>query len=99
MTPPHAIKKRRRYRSYVSPSLIKRGRPKGSDAGRHVPAGDVEQLVVGRIIGFLRTEAAIFDAVETAIADVNDRRSVVRQAVSEQMLQSLKGGGVLRLGI
>jgi len=80
MTPTHANKKGRRYRYYVSQSLIKRGRPKGSDAGRRVPAGDVEQLVVDRIIGFLRTEAAIFEAVETAIADVNERRSVVRQA-------------------
>ncbi len=80
MTPTHANKKGRRYRYYVSQSLIKRGRPKGSDAGRRVPVGDVEQLVVDRIIGVLRTEAAAFDAVETAIADVNERRSVFRQA-------------------
>ncbi len=80
MTPTHANKKGRRYRYYVSQSLIKRGRPKGSDAGRRVPAGDVEQLVADRITGFLRDEAAVFDTIETFVADVNERRSIVRQA-------------------
>ena len=45
MTPTHANKKCRRYRYYVTHSLIKRGRPKASDAARRVPAGDVERLV------------------------------------------------------
>jgi len=80
MTPTHANKKGRRYRYYVSQSLIKRGRPKESDAGRRVPAGDVEQLVVDRITGFLWDEAAIFDAIEPFIDDLNERRSIVRQA-------------------
>jgi DNA invertase Pin-like site-specific DNA recombinase len=80
MTPTHANKKGRRYRYYVSQSLIKRGRPKGSDAGRRVPAGDVEQLVADRIIGFLRDEAAVFDAIDPFVEDVNERRSIVEQA-------------------
>ena len=80
MTPTHANKKGRRYRYYVSQSLIKRGRPKGSDAGRRVPAGDVEQLVADRITGFLRDEAAVFNAVEPFVEDLNERRSVVKQA-------------------
>ena len=80
MTPTHANKKGRRYRYYVSQSLIKRGRPKGSDAGRRVPAGDVEQLAADRITGFLRDEAAVFDAIEPFVQDVNERRSIVKQA-------------------
>jgi hypothetical protein len=80
MTPTHANKKGRRYRYYVSQSLIKRGRPKGSDAGRRVPAGDVEQLVADRVTGFLGAEAAVFDAIETFVEDVNGRRSIVKQA-------------------
>ena len=80
MTPTHANKKGRRYRYYVSQSLIKRGRPKGSDAGRRVPAGDVEQLVADRITGFLRDEAAVFNAIEPFVEDLNERRSVVKQA-------------------
>ncbi len=80
MTPTHANKKGRRYRYYVSQSLIKRGRPKGSDAGRRVPAGDVEPLVADRIISFLRDEAAVFDAIEIFVEDVNERRLIVKQA-------------------
>jgi hypothetical protein len=80
MTPTHANKKGRRYRYYVSQSLIKRGRPKGSDAGRRVPAGDVEQLAADCITGFLWDEAAVFDAIEPFVEDVNERRSIVRQA-------------------
>jgi len=80
MTPTHANKKGRRYRYYVSQSLIKRGRPKGSDAGRRVPAGDVEQLVADRITGFLRDEAAVFDAIDGFVEDVNARQSIVKQA-------------------
>jgi DNA invertase Pin-like site-specific DNA recombinase len=80
MTPTHANKKGRRYRYYVSQSLIIRGRPKGSDAGRRVPAGDVEQLVADRINAFLRDEAAVFDAIEAFVPDVNERRSIVKQA-------------------
>jgi hypothetical protein len=81
MTPTHANKKGRRYRYYVSQSLIKRGRPKGSDSGRRVPAGDVEQLVADRITGFLSDEAAVFDAIEPFVADLHERRSVVSRAV------------------
>ena len=80
MTPTHANKKGRRYRYYVSQSLIKRGRPKRSDAGRRVPAGDVEQLVVDRITGLLSDEAAVFDAIESFVEDINERRSIVTQA-------------------
>ena len=80
MTPTHANNKGRRYRYYVSQSLIKRGRPKRSDAGRRVPAGDVEQLVTERITGFLRDEAAVFDAIEPFVEDVNERRSIFTQS-------------------
>ena len=80
MTPTHANKRGRRYRYYVSQSLIKRGRPKGSDAGRRVPAGDVEQLVAYRITGFLCDDAAIFDAIASFVEDINVRRSIIKQA-------------------
>ena len=80
MTPTHANKKGRRYRYYVSQSLIKRGRPKGSDAGRRVPADDVERLVADRITGFLCDEASVFDAIEPFVEDINVRRSIINQA-------------------
>jgi len=81
MIPTHANKKGRRYRYYVSQSLIRRGRPKGSDAGRRIPAGDIEQLVADRITSFLCEEAAVFDAIAPLIEDVNERRSIVTQVV------------------
>ncbi|MHA1560317.1 MAG: recombinase family protein [Alphaproteobacteria bacterium] len=80
MTPTHANKKGRRYRYYVSQSLIKRGRPNETDAGRRVPAGEIEKLVVDRVTGFLRDEAAVFIAVDPLVEDLHERRSIIRQA-------------------
>ena len=34
-----------------------------------------------RITGLLRDEAAVFDAIEPLVEDVNERRSIVKQAV------------------
>lgn len=62
MTPTHATKKGVRYRYYVSHSLIRRGRPRGTDSGRRVPAGDLERLVEDRIIAFLGTPLELFEA-------------------------------------
>jgi hypothetical protein len=81
MSPTHAKKRGRRYRYYVSHSLIKRGRPKGSVSGRRIPAGDIEQLVTNRITAFLSDEAAVFGAIEPFVADLHERRSVVNQAM------------------
>jgi hypothetical protein len=80
MTPTHANKKGRRYRYYVSQSLIKCGRPKRSDVGRRVPAGDIEQLVTDSVTGYLRNEAAIFDAIETFVEGLSTRQLFVKQA-------------------
>lgn len=80
MTPTHANKKGTRYRYYVSHSLITRGRGKGSDAGRRVPAGDVERLIEDRTLALLSDTAAIFDAVEPITSDLNGRMAVVRDA-------------------
>jgi hypothetical protein len=80
MTPTHANKKGTRYRYYVSQNLIKRGRPEGVDAGRRIPAGDVEALVADRLTGFLRDEAAIFGAIESFTEDVNERKRIADRA-------------------
>ena len=63
MTPTHASKKGRRYRYYVSHSLIKRGRPKASDAACRAPAGEMERLVEERIVYFLKDEGAPHEAL------------------------------------
>ncbi len=80
MTPTHANKKGTRHRYYVSQNLIRPGRGNGSDAGRRVPAGDVEALAADRLTGFLRDQAAIFGAIGSFTEDVNKRKKIVGRA-------------------
>jgi site-specific DNA recombinase len=78
MTPTHANKKGTRYRYYVSQSLVTRDRGKGSDAGRRVPAGDVEGLVEDRTLAFLRDAPAVFDTVKSFTSDLKEAEALVR---------------------
>jgi site-specific DNA recombinase len=80
MSPTHANKKGRRYRYYVSQSLIRRGRPNGSDIGRRVPAGDLENLIEDRIILFLSDPPAIYSAIEYLAEDANLRQAMVQKS-------------------
>ena len=82
MTPTHANKKGRRYRYYVSQSLIKRGRPKASDAARRVPAGDVERLVEERIVSFLKDEGALMGALTGTITEAHEIETLIAEASS-----------------
>lgn len=68
LTPTHAVKKDTRYRYYVSRSLIV-GAAKDHSAGRRIPAGNLEGLVIGRIRSFFADEGAILDAVRDEHAD------------------------------
>ncbi|MHA1133668.1 MAG: recombinase family protein, partial [Alphaproteobacteria bacterium] len=82
MTPTHANKKGRRYRYYVTHSLIKRGRPKASDAARRVPAGDIERLVEGRIVSFLKDEGELHDALAERISGAHEIDTLIVRASS-----------------
>ncbi|MBV8922842.1 recombinase family protein, partial [Bradyrhizobium sp.] len=62
LTPSHAVKKGRRYRYYVSSSLV-RGTRSDRSKGWRIPAGDLEDLVIGRLRDFLADPMAILDAV------------------------------------
>ena len=62
MSPTHANRKCKRYRYYVSQSLIKRGRPRASDAACRIPAADLEAIVQQRICAMLGDENGILDA-------------------------------------
>ena len=68
LTPTHAVKKGTRYRYYVSRSLIV-GTAKDHSAGRRIPAGNLEGLVIGRIRSFFADPGAILDAVRDEHAD------------------------------
>ena len=79
MTPSHANKKGTRYRYYVSQGLV-RGSRRNAPRGRRVPAGDLEGLVEDRLRQFLMSEPELYAALESQVADVNDRAGLVARA-------------------
>ncbi|PCJ61599.1 MAG: recombinase family protein [Rhodospirillaceae bacterium] len=81
MTPSHANKKGTRYRYYVSKALV-RGNRRRAPRGRRVPAGDLEELVEGRLRQFLASETKVFDAIAAMVADVSERAAVVARVTN-----------------
>ncbi len=79
MTPTHANKKGRRYRYYVTHSLIKRGRPKASEAARRIPAHEVERIVEDRLLTLLDDQIELY---ELLVGD-GDRASEIEQQLNE----------------
>ena len=65
LTPSHAVKAGKRYRYYVSDTLI-RGTRAASPAGRRLPASDIEGLVLNTITDFLKSGASVLDALSGA---------------------------------
>jgi hypothetical protein len=82
MTPTYANKKGRRYRYYVTHSLIKRGRLKAFDAARRVPAGDIERLVEERIVSFLKDEGELHGALAEVISQAHEIETLIAEASS-----------------
>jgi len=68
LTPTHAVKKRTRYRYYVSRSLVI-GAAKDRSKGRRIPAANLESLVITRLRAFLADQGAILDAIRNEHAD------------------------------
>ena len=62
MTPIHATKKAKRYRYYVSASLLAGDRSR-AQKGMRVPAGDIEALVLDRLRAFFSSRTDIGDAL------------------------------------
>jgi DNA invertase Pin-like site-specific DNA recombinase len=87
LTPTHANKKGRRYRYYVSHDLIAgRSSPAGDGEGeprrrrssaRRIPATDLERIVEGRLIEFLRDTSPI---VAPRARDIDERQRLVVRA-------------------
>jgi hypothetical protein len=63
LSPTWTVKKSTRYRYYVSASLM-RGHRKSRSTRRRIPAGDLENTVIGRIRSFFFNRAELFDAFE-----------------------------------
>ena len=85
MTPTHAIKRRKRYRYYVSNSLItgKRSDPRKD---RRVPAGDIEGLVLDRLRAFFASETEVSDALASIDLSAPTQRAALAKSthLSEQ---------------
>ena len=65
LTPSHAVKTGRRYRYYVSDTLIRR--PRSSEPrGRRVPAGEIETLVGKSIKDFLSSDTQVISEISAS---------------------------------
>jgi len=86
LTPTHAVKKGTRYRYYVSKSLIT-GSAKDHSQGRRIPAGNLENLVIGRLRAFLTDEGAVLGAItDTEHNGAEQKRLIVRgRQISEEL--------------
>jgi hypothetical protein len=62
LTPSHAVKGSKRYRYYVSQSLVMSPRSK-SPGGMRIPAGDIEALVLDRLRRFFASPAEVGAAI------------------------------------
>jgi DNA invertase Pin-like site-specific DNA recombinase len=79
MTPTYANKRGTRYRYYASQALV-RGSREFVPGARRVPAGEVEGLVEHRLRQFLANETELFSAIETEVADANERAKLIARA-------------------
>jgi len=76
LTPTHAVKKGTRYRYYVSRPLLT-GKAKGQPTGRRIPAGNLEDLVTGKLRTFFADQGAILDAIHDEHADGAEQRRLI----------------------
>ncbi len=80
MTPSHAVKKGKRYRYYVSQTLITGSRA-DAPKGRRIPAGEIEQLILERICQALIDQSFMLKTI-SAVAD--------EPAVQKQFLEQAR---------
>jgi DNA invertase Pin-like site-specific DNA recombinase len=80
MTPTHAVKKGRRYRYYVSTSLITGSRSDHAKGWR-IPAGDVEAFVLDRLRTFFASEPDVGEALACFELDATTLRSALSKAM------------------
>jgi site-specific DNA recombinase len=87
MTPTHAMKKAKRYRYYVSASLLAGDRPQ-TQKGMRIPAGDIEGLVFDRLRVFFSSRTDVADALAPPDLDARVLDAALRNAfkLSERWL-------------
>lgn len=79
LTPSHAVKTGKRYRYYVSNTLIT-GPRSAAPRGRRVPASDIEMLIRNSIKGFLASNPQILDALSGTEFRKVDKQQVLSGA-------------------
>jgi DNA invertase Pin-like site-specific DNA recombinase len=86
LTPTHAVKKRTRYRYYVSRSLVT-GTAKHHSQGRRIPAGNLENLVIGRLPAFLADEGAMLSVISDAEENGAEQKRLIARGreISEEL--------------
>jgi site-specific DNA recombinase len=89
MTPTHATKRGRRYRYYVSASLLTSDRPQ-ANRGTRVPAGDIEGLVLDRLRALFSSRTDVADALAPLDLDAHSLDAALGNA------SALQSAGLLR---
>jgi DNA invertase Pin-like site-specific DNA recombinase len=81
MTPAHATKKAKRYRYYVSASLLAGDHPQ-AQKGMRVPAGDIEALVLDRLRTFFSSRTDVSNALVPLDLDAHTLDAALRNALT-----------------
>ncbi len=79
LSPSHAVRKGKRYRYYVSTTLIA-GPRTGAPRGRRIPAGDVEALALDRLRGFFASAREVGDAVALLDLDAQTQQGLLERS-------------------
>ncbi len=80
LTPTHANKQGRRYRYYISSSLVRGSREEASDQAVRIPAAELEGIVGDQLCKLLLDEPAIYQAAAAAGADVQACKKLLADA-------------------
>ncbi len=82
MSPSHAVKKGRRYRYYVSRSLLTQTREAG---GFRIPAGEIERIVIQRLQRFFASRAEVIDTIQPQVPSARSQKRLLNLAHSLSM--------------
>jgi site-specific DNA recombinase len=77
-TPTHANKAGRRYRYYTSQAVIRKAGPR--EPGSRIPAHDLEQAVMGRLVEFLRSSDELLRELRKRCDDIDQFKGILRRA-------------------
>ncbi len=92
MTPSHAVKAGKRYRYYVSATLVT-GNRRSAPGGRRVPAGDIEALMLDRLRAFFGSAQEICDGLEPFKLDAPTQHAALERS-AQMARQSLSHSGL-----